>query len=312
MLQVIDLKKAYTDKEVLKGLNFSIEKGEIVGFLGKNGAGKSTTMNIITGYVTKTSGSVLVNSVDLMNDPLAAKRQIGYLPERPPLYLDMTVEEQLLFVYRLRRLTLDRERHFADICDKAGISDVRGKIIGRLSKGYRQRVGIAQALLGYPEILILDEPTSGMDPAQIMDIMRTIKSLGKEHTVLFSSHILSEISEICSRVLLLNNGQIVADGSPQSLSDSISTLHKLSMQAFGDPKQIYQIIMDTELICSCEYKPLIEESAFEFTMETNQRRDIRVELLRTLIAKEVPVLAFCESSLSLEEIFIKMVEKKED
>lgn len=211
MIEVKNLTKNYGDKRAVDNISFTANDGEILGFLGPNGAGKSTTMNILTGYISSTSGSALINGVDILEDPIKAKSNIGYLPELPPLYLDMTVKSYLNFIFDLKKCKLPRKSHLTDICELCKITDVKERIIKHLSKGFKQRVGLAQALIGNPPVLILDEPTVGLDPKQMVEIRTLIKKLGKNHTVILSSHILSEIQAVCDRVVIINKGEIAAD-----------------------------------------------------------------------------------------------------
>ena len=226
MIEVQGLTKRYGSKVAVDDISFTVNKGEILGFLGPNGAGKSTTMNILTGYLSSNIGSVKIGEYDILEDPMKAKAKIGYLPENPPLYMDMTVKEYLDFVYDLKKVKIPRKRHIDEICGIVKITDVYNRIIKNLSKGYKQRVGLAQALVGNPEVLILDEPTVGLDPKQIIDIRKLIKDLGKKHTVILSSHILPEIQAVCDRVIIINRGRIVADDTAENLSATMSTDHR--------------------------------------------------------------------------------------
>lgn len=218
MIEVKNLTKNYGNNTAVDDISFSVEGGEILGFLGPNGAGKSTTMNILTGYISSTEGSASVGGIDILADPIAAKRNIGYLPEQPPVYLDMTVNEYLNFVYELKGSKIPKKSHLNEICELVKITDMRKRLIRNLSKGYRQRVGLAQALIGNPPILILDEPTVGLDPKQIIEIRSLVKKLGKNHTVILSSHILPEVQAVCDKVVIINDGKIVADGTIKELS----------------------------------------------------------------------------------------------
>ena len=204
MIEVVNLSKHYGDKKAVDGISFKAESGEILGFLGPNGAGKSTTMNILTGYISSTDGKALIDGIDILENPIKAKQKIGYLPEIPPLYVDMTVKEYLCYVYDLKKCKLPRNTHLADICRLVKIENVYNRIIKNLSKGYKQRVGLAQALVGNPPVLILDEPTVGLDPNQIIEIRTLIKKLGRNHTVILSSHILSEVQAVCDRIVVIN------------------------------------------------------------------------------------------------------------
>ncbi|MEG1584989.1 MAG: ATP-binding cassette domain-containing protein, partial [Anaerovorax sp.] len=222
MIEVSKLTKCYGDKRAVDNISFTVNQGEILGFLGPNGAGKSTTMNILTGYISSTSGTAKIDGLDILEDPIGAKKRIGYLPEHPPLYMDMTVWAYLMFVYQLKKVQLPRQEHLEQICRKVKILEVKNRVIKNLSKGYRQRVGLAQALIGNPEVLVLDEPTVGLDPKQIIEIRNLIKSLGENHTVILSSHILPEVQAICDRVVVINNGMIVADDTADNLSRAMT------------------------------------------------------------------------------------------
>ena len=222
MIEVKNLTKHYGSNKAVDNISFTVDEGEILGFLGPNGAGKTTTMNILTGYISSTSGSAVLGGVDILNDPIAAKKNIGYLPEQPPLYLDMTVEEYLNFVYSLKKSKIPKNSHLDEICELLQITDMRKRLIRNLSKGYKQRVGLAQALVGNPPILILDEPTVGLDPKQIIEIRSLIKKLGKNHTVILSSHILPEIQAVCDKIVIINKGRIVADDTATKLSENMS------------------------------------------------------------------------------------------
>ena len=227
MIEVKNLTKRYGTNTALNNVSFTVEEGTIVGFLGPNGAGKSTTMNIITGYLSATSGSVTVQGKNTLENPNEVKKLIGYLPELPPLYMDMTVKEYLNFMYELKGVKLDRKQHIGEICRLTKIDNVYTRLIGNLSKGYKQRVGIAQALLGNPPVLILDEPTVGLDPKQIIEIRNLIKSLGRNHTIILSSHILPEVQAVCERVIVMNNGCLVADGATDTLAHDLSAEHRM-------------------------------------------------------------------------------------
>jgi ABC-2 type transport system ATP-binding protein len=222
MIEVKNLSKFYGGNKAVDDISFTAQSGEILGFLGPNGAGKTTTMNILTGYISCTSGSACLNGVDILQEPVAAKKNIGYLPEQPPVYLDMTVAEYLNFVYALKKSRIPKNSHLSEICELVKITEMRKRLIRNLSKGYRQRVGLAQALVGNPPILILDEPTVGLDPKQIIEIRTLIKKLGKNHTVILSSHILPEVQAVCDKIVIINQGKIVADDSAQGLVENMS------------------------------------------------------------------------------------------
>ena len=246
MIEVKNLTKRYGDKLAVNDISFSVEDGEILGFLGPNGAGKSTTMNMLTGYISSTSGQALINGVDILEDPIKAKENIGYLPELPPLYQDMTVKGYLNFVYDLKKCKLPRKAHLRDVCDLCKVTDVQDRIIKHLSKGYRQRVGMAQALVGNPKVLILDEPTVGLDPKQILEIRTLIKKLGKNHTVILSSHILPEIQAVCDRIIIINKGVVVANDTTDNLSKNITTDHRLTLRVEGKKDEIVKALRNIE------------------------------------------------------------------
>ena len=236
MIEVKNLCKSYGSNRAVDNISFTAEKGEIIGFLGPNGAGKTTTMNILTGYISSTSGSARINGADILEDPIAVKKNIGYLPEQPPVYLDMTVDEYLKFVYELKRVKIPKISHLNEVCELVKITDIRKRLIRNLSKGYRQRVGLAQALVGNPPVLILDEPTVGLDPKQIIEMRVLIKKLGKNHTVILSSHILPEAQKVCDKIIIINNGKIAASGTLESLlEDNKMSLEELFMKCiFGE------------------------------------------------------------------------------
>lgn len=220
MIEIKELCKSYGDKKAVNSVSFNVNKGEILGLLGPNGAGKSTTMNMITGYISMSAGSVKVNGIDVLENPIEAKKMIGYLPEQPPLYKDMTVKEYLNFVYELKKVKLNvpKKEHIEHVMDTVSILDVKNRKIKNLSKGYKQRVGFAQALIGKPEVLILDEPTVGLDPNQIMEIREVIRGLKGEHTIIFSTHILSEVCAVCDRVVIINDGVIACEKAREEIN----------------------------------------------------------------------------------------------
>ena len=242
MIEVRNLTKHYGSKIAVNNISFKAEEGQVLGFLGPNGAGKSTTMNILTGYISSTEGQAFINGVDILEDPIKAKSFIGYLPEQPPLYFDMTVDEYLNFVYHLKKCTLPKVSHLNEICDIVKLNDVRKRLIKNLSKGYKQRVGFAQALVGNPKVLILDEPTVGLDPKQIIEIRTLIKKLGRNHTIILSSHILPEIQAVCDRIVVINKGRIVADDNADALARNLSADHKLILHIEGSTEEVKKIL----------------------------------------------------------------------
>ncbi|MBQ2780273.1 MAG: ATP-binding cassette domain-containing protein, partial [Clostridia bacterium] len=275
MIEVKNLTKRYGSHTAVNNISFEVKEGEILGFLGPNGAGKSTTMNILTGYLSSTSGTVKINGFDVLEDPQSAKASIGYLPEHPPLYLDMTVREYLNFMYDLKKCKLPREPHIAEICRLMKITDVYGRLIKNLSKGYRQRVGFAQALIGNPPVLILDEPTVGLDPNQIIEIRSLIKKLGKKHTVILSSHILPEIQAVCDRIVIISKGEIVADDTAAALSERYSDDHSLQVRVAGPEAEVKTLL---EKVSGVERVAVLgekERGTVDFAIYPKEGADVR-------------------------------------
>jgi ABC-2 type transport system ATP-binding protein len=283
-----------------------VNDGEILGFLGPNGAGKSTTMNILTGYISSTEGKALINGIDILDEPLKAKKHIGYLPENPPLYVDMTVKDYLDFIYRLKKCKLPKKAHIDEVCRLAKITDVYNRIIKNLSKGYKQRVGVAQALIGNPPILILDEPTVGLDPKQIIEIRTLIKKLGKRHTVILSSHILSEIQSTCDRVIIINNGEIAADGSMESLTANITGDRRLIARIEGDHDEIIKVIRGIKGVDSVTAGTEREKNAFDYEIEVQEKADIRRDLVKRIASRGWHLLGLRTDELTLEDVFLKI------
>ena len=299
MIKVKNLTKSYGNNQAVKKISFAIQKNGIVGFLGPNGAGKSTTMNMITGYISMSGGSVQIGGVDILQDPMVAKQQIGYLPEFPPLYKDLTVDEYLTFVYGLKRCRLDRKQHIHEVCEEVGISAIRNRLIGNLSKGYQQRVGIAQALIGNPPILILDEPTVGLDPSQIIQIRNLIRKLGQSRIVILSTHILSEVQLMCERIIMISRGRIVVDDSMESIEKE-SAKGVLYLDVLGEQeavKKTIEAVNGVQLV-------LREESRYR--VEYAEDTDIRVDLFHALAEKDMPILFLSEGRKSLESLFIEL------
>lgn len=309
MLEVQHLTKTYGEKRAVDDISFSVRQGEILGFLGPNGAGKSTTMNIITGYLSSTSGSVTIGGYDILQDPIKAKAKIGYLPEHPPLYLDMTVAEYLDFMFDLKKVRIPKKAHIQEICELVRISDVYHRLIKNLSKGYRQRVGVAQALIGNPDLLILDEPTVGLDPKQIIEIRSLIKQLGEKHTVILSSHILPEVQAVCERVIVINRGRLVADDSPDHLSQIMSTDHKLIVRIDGPQDKVSALLKGLPSMLEVQTVGQRErEGVFEYSLETESNTDVRREMFRRLADRNWPILSLRSSELSLEDIFLTLTD----
>ena len=306
MIEVKNLTKQYGSKTAVKNISFSVKEGEILGFLGPNGAGKSTTMNMLTGYISSTSGTALINGIDVLEDPIAAKKCIGYLPEKPPVYGDMTVREYLNFVYKLKKSKLPRESHLAEICELVKITDVQNRLIRNLSKGYQQRVGFAQALVGNPGVLILDEPTVGLDPKQIIEIRTLIKRLGKHHTVILSSHILPEVQAVCDRIVVISSGSIVANDTTDALARNLSSDHKLVVRAEGSSEEIRKLLSSIPGMEHVHVNREAEPGVWEYFLEAAQDRDIRREVSKKLSSRNYPILMMKSNELTLEEIFLKL------
>ncbi len=312
MIKVRNLVKNYGKKCALDNISFTVKEGEILGFLGPNGAGKSTTMNILTGYLSSTSGNVEIDGIDVMKKPIKTKEKIGYLPENPPLYQDMTVEDYLSFVFDLKKIKKDKQEHLEEICKIVGISDVCKRLIKNLSKGYKQRVGLAQALVGFPAVLILDEPTVGLDPKQIIEIRNLIKSFAQKHTVILSSHVLPEIQAICERVLVINNGKIVADDTPEKLSANITGNDKMRVVIDGDEDEVYELIKNIEGIVTVKKLENENEDSCSFDIEYLPGSDMRKTLAKAVNSTGAILLSAVNIQLSLEDIFLKLTEDNEE
>ena len=306
MIEVKHLTKRYGVNIALDDVSFSVDEGSVVGFLGPNGAGKSTTMNIITGYLSASEGEVSIGGYNTIENPNEAKKLIGYLPEQPPLYTDMTVKEYLNFMYDLKKATLPREKHLEEICKLAKIDNVYNRLVGNLSKGYRQRVGIAQALIGNPPVLILDEPTVGLDPKQIIEIRNLIKSLGRNDTVILSSHILSEVQAVCKRVLVINKGRLVADGTADQLAHNLSADHRLIARISGPENEIVHAIKNLGHVDEAISYGEKEPNVYEIAIEAEEDYDIRRDLFALLARKGWPMLSLRSTELTLEEVFLRL------
>ena len=307
MIEVSNLSKNYGSKRAVDNISFTINSGEVVGFLGPNGAGKTTTMNIITGYLSATEGTVKIDGIDVLEDPIASKRHVGYLPEHPPLYMDMTVDEYLGFAFDLRGVkNLKKSEHIEFICASVGISHVRSRMVRNLSKGYKQRVGLAMSLIGNPDVLILDEPTVGLDPIQIIEIRNVIKELGRQRTVILSSHILPEVQAICERVLVINNGVIVANDTPEKLSASISGEHKFVVRVAGPKSNVLTLLRAREGIKFVSEQAEHETGAWDYVIESDQNVDVRKPMFYALAQAGYPILMLKSLDLSLEDIFLKL------
>ena len=306
MIEVKNLTKRYGSKLALNDVSFTVKEGEILGFLGPNGAGKSTAMNIITGYLSATSGSVSIGGADVLEEPMAVRKMIGFLPEQPPLYTDMTVKEYLNFVYDLKSCSIPRKAHLNEICKIIKIQDVYNRVIKNLSKGYRQRVGIAQALIGNPEVLILDEPTVGLDPNQIKEIRTLIKKLGRRHTVILSSHILPEIQATCDQVIVISKGNIVANDTPENLLTTQDNIRNFIANVEGDKAAVEKLIKGIDGVKEVTNLGETEKGVYGYAISADADIDIKRILARTLQEKEFLMLGLKDSEVSLEDVFIKL------
>jgi ABC-2 type transport system ATP-binding protein len=310
MIQVNHLVKNYGSHKALKDISLHVEQGQIVGLLGPNGAGKSTTMNILTGYISATDGEVKIGGYDILTEPLKAKKQIGYLPEIPPLYTDMTVEEYLLYVAKLKKVKKEeRESELSRVTEAVGIEEVKGRLIKNLSKGYKQRVGFAQALLGNPPLLILDEPTVGLDPNQIIEIRELIKKLGENHTIILSSHILSEVSAVCDHIVIIDKGTIVAEDTTENLTKNFSDKGRMKLTVKGEKEAVEKVLAGCEYIV--DYTAEEKDGVTEVEAKSNSEEDMRDELFFAFAAEKLPVIHMEQETLSLEEIFLKLTREEE-
>ena len=312
MIEIKNLVKRYGDHVAVNDITFSIESGEIVGFLGPNGAGKTTTMSILTGCLSSTSGSATINGIDIFDNPQEAKKQIGYLPEFPPLYLEMTVMEYLNFVYELKSCTMDREKHLSEICEKVKLTHVANRIIRNLSKGYRQRVGIAQALIGNPKVIIFDEPTVGLDPKQIIEIRTLIKELGKDHTVILSTHILPEVQMVCDRIVIINQGKIVADEKTEDIEKVVLGSRQIQLKVCGPAKEVQNAIKGLTGIKYCEVIGEREMQSTAFLIESTPGVDMRKSIFNLCASRAWPIIGMEAVGLNLEDIFISVVDEQSE
>lgn len=311
MIEFKDVYKDYGQNHALKGISFKAEKGDILGFLGPNGAGKSTALNILTGYLSATAGEAYVDGISIFENPLEAKKRIGFLPELPPLYPDMKVGEYLSFVYDLKGCKLPRKQHIKEICEVVKIADVEKRLIKNLSKGYRQRVGIAQALIGKPKVLVFDEPTVGLDPKQIIEIRNLIKLLGEEHTIILSSHILPEVQQLCSRVVVINEGSVVADEPIETLAEAVEGPRRLIAKICGPEAEVLKTLNSVPAIRSVEAMGRTDGDSVSYLIESDERIDARKPLFSALAAKGYPLIGLEGVEMSLEDVFVRLVSKKE-
>lgn len=307
MIEVTNLTKRYGDHVAIDNLSFRVEKGQIYGFLGPNGAGKSTTMNILTGYIAASGGSVTIDGKDIQKQPEEAKRKIGYLPEMPPLYMEMTVEEYLAFVAQLKKIAAkERKAQIQKVMEMTQIADMRGRLIRNLSKGYRQRVGLAQAVLGDPEVIVLDEPSVGLDPKQIIEIRDLIRELGKNHTIILSSHILSEVSAVCDHIMIIAHGQLVASDSPEGLQKLMAGSMELQLTVKGDTEKLKAALENVSRIESVKLDTVHEPGLAKATAVFKEGADAREEIFYALAEAKLPVMEMIPVQKSLEDIFLEL------
>ena len=309
MIEVSNLVKKYGDHTAVDHLSFQIEKGKIYGFLGPNGAGKSTTMNMITGYIASTEGKVMIDGHDILEEPEEAKKCIGYLPELPPLYFDMTVLEYMKFAADLKKIPKkDKDKQIKEVMDMVKITDMKDRLIKNLSKGYRQRVGLAQAILGYPEVIILDEPTVGLDPKQIIEIRDLIKSLKKKHTVILSSHILSEVRAVCDYVLIISHGKLVASDTPDNLERLAAGSNSLLMKVKGEKDTVHKTLGSIEGVTGVEMSYDSDEELWKVKVSIEENVDIREKAFYAMAKADCPIYEMQVKRVSLEDVFLELTE----
>jgi len=313
LIQVESVTKKYGQRTAVDHLDFLVNKGEILGFLGPNGAGKSTTMNIITGYLSATEGSVKLDGHDILEEPQEVKRQIGYMPEQPPLYVDMTVRDYLSFVADIKGVPRARRReNIEKAMERTMITDMRGRLIKNLSKGYKQRVGLSQSLIGTPPVLILDEPTIGLDPQQIIETRNLIRELGKEHTIILSSHILPEVQAVCTRVLIINKGRIVASDTPENLSRGLVGDNRLTLRIAAAEKDVLGLVRGLDNVVKADVIGSREPDTVDVVVEARREADIRRPLFNALAKAGYPILMMKTMDLTLEDIFLNLITEEKE
>lgn len=311
LIEVKNITKRYGNHVAVDNLSFQVEKGMIYGFLGPNGAGKSTTMNIMTGYIAATDGTVEINGYDILKEPEKAKKCIGYLPELPPVYPDMTVEEYLIFVAEIKQVKkAERRDQIASIMEQTQIAEVKGRLIRNLSKGYKQRVGLAQAIVGYPEVIILDEPTVGLDPKQIIEMRELIKTLSEKHTIILSSHILSEVSAVCDHIMIISKGKLVASDTPEGLMTLLKGGKQLEISVLGEQERFEKILSEIEDIENYKIAADTNKKELHGVVRFGADKDIRKELFYRLAASDMPIMSLGLSEKSLEDVFLALTEEE--
>ncbi len=307
MIEIEHLTKRYGKRIAVNDVNFSVKKGEIVGLLGANGAGKSTTMNMLTGYISSTSGTVRVEGQDILEHPDEVRRQLGYLPEVPPLYPDMTVREYLNFVYDLKKCRFDRRKHLEEICEVVRISDIRNRLIGKLSKGLRQRVGLAQALINNPPVIILDEPTAGLDPVEVVEVRNLIRMLGRDHAVILSSHVLSEVQAVCDRVIILKAGKVIADARTEEIAAQSQGRRRVTVRVAGPEKAVLAAIRSLNGVTFVQSLPEKEMDSVAFSVESEAGVDIRKPLFYAMSKNDWPIVGMQAMGVNFEDVFLSLV-----
>lgn len=311
MVKAEKLVKRYGSNYALNDVSFEIGEGEIVGLLGPNGAGKSTAMNILTGYLSSTSGSAYINGINILDNPIEAKKYIGFLPEQPPVYGEMTVREYLDFVYELKKVEFDREAHISEILSVVKLTDVKDRLIKNLSKGYKQRVGIAQALIGDPKVVIFDEPTVGLDPKQILEVRNLIRNLGKRHTVILSTHILAEVQAVCERVIIINKGRIIADERVDELTKTIEDGYQHEVRIVGTPSAVLSALRKIGGVRSAEQLSGRDGDAFIYAVESAGSSDVRRSIFNVCAQNGWPMVGLAPVGGDLESVFIRLVDKSD-
>ena len=311
MIKIENLVKRYGSNYALNDVSLEIGEGEIVGLLGPNGAGKSTMMNILTGYLAATSGRVTIGDYDIQEEPINAKKLIGFLPEQPPLYPDMTVMEYLNFVYELKGCKLARDAHLSEVLGVVKLHEVKNRLIRNLSKGYKQRVGIAEALIGDPKLIIFDEPTVGLDPKQILEVRNLIRTLGKKHTVILSTHILAEVQSVCERVIIINRGRIIADERTENISRTIESGYQVELKIVGPRKEVASALEEISGVRKVQDTGERDSDAFIFRVESKTGVDVRKNVFYLCSKKGWPILGMSSVGTDLESVFIRLVDNSD-
>ncbi len=310
MIHIENLTKYYGKNPAVNNISFDIGDGEVVGFLGPNGAGKSTTMNILTGYLSSTSGTCTIDGIDILENPGEAKKRIGFLPEVPPLYPDMTPLEYLNFIYDLKKCTLNRKKHIDEIISVMRLGDYKDRLIGHLSKGYKQRVGIAGALISNPKVLIFDEPTIGLDPRQIIEIRELIRSLGKNHTIILSTHILPEVQAVCDRIIIIDKGTIRADKATSDINELAENKKRFTIQIAGPRQEVEGVLRRVEGVQSVEYLSTSKNNGTLYRVQCKPGYDSRKRIFTALAERQWPIMELNTLGTSLEDIFIALTSKQ--